>query len=84
MRRSSGQRTRRRKRSDAGIEAALMNFIEYHPARRLSTNLRTMLIDFLMTDGATESAYLQDLLYDLGGLFDLLDVLESESGTSDR
>jgi len=37
-----------------------------------------MLIDFLMFDGAKDAGYLQDLLYDIDGLFELLDKLESD------
>lgn len=53
-------------------------FIEYHPAERFSKNLRKMLIEFLMYDGALEAVYLKDLLWDLEGLFMLLDILESK------
>lgn len=82
MKRSRSQKAgKKKKRPDSRIETAVMDFVQYHPVRRLSTNLRAMLIDFLMTDGATEAGYLQDLLYDLGGLFELLDVLESECKT---
>ncbi|HZY82836.1 MAG TPA: hypothetical protein VFE50_25120 [Cyclobacteriaceae bacterium] len=54
-------------------------FYEYHPARRLSRNLRSMLLEFLMYDGAAEAEYLRDLMIDLDGLFSLLDVMEEES-----
>lgn len=60
--------------------AELKRFREYHPANRFLKNLRRMLIEFLMFDGATEASYLQDLLYDLEGLFELLDVLETADG----
>jgi len=55
-----------------------MRFIEYHPAKRLSLNLRKMLLEFLQFDGSIEASYLQDLLYDLDGLFDLLELVQSE------
>ena len=60
------------------VEDAFSRFIEYHPAARLSRNLRRMLLAYMMTDGACESFYLKDLLHDLEGLFDLLDVVERE------
>jgi|GEM_PF-3516119 len=60
------------------IVAKLKQFMEYHPSKRFSRNLRAMLIDFLMFEGAIEVAYLQDLLYDLDGLFELLDAIESD------
>jgi hypothetical protein len=54
-------------------------FYEYHPARRLSRNLRSMLLEFLMYDGSAEAEYLRDLMIDLDGLFSLLDVMEEEA-----
>ena len=57
---------------------AFERFVEYHPARRLSVNLRSLLLEFLMYDGSPEAEYLQDLVVDLDGLFQLLDVLEEE------
>jgi hypothetical protein len=54
-------------------------FYEYHPARRLSRNLRSLLLEFLMYDGSAEAEYLRDLVIDLDGLFSLLDAMEEES-----
>lgn len=54
-------------------------FYEYHPARRLSRNLRSMLLEFLMYDGSAEAEYLRDLVIDLDGLFTLLDAMEEEA-----
>lgn len=53
-----------------------MRFIEYHPAARFKKNIRKMLLEFLMTEDGVEKIYLNDLLYDLEGLFELLDVIE--------
>ena len=61
------------------LEEALFHFKEYHPAKRLSRNLRTMLIDFLMYEGAVEVSYLEDLLYDLQALFALLDAIQRDN-----
>jgi len=61
------------------LKEELMHFVEYHQAGRFSRNLRKMLIEFLMYEGATEANYLMDLLYDLEGLFQLLDVIQSEA-----
>jgi len=58
------------------VQEAIIHFREYHQVHRFSRNLRTMLVEFLMYDGAIEASYLQDLLYDIQGLFDLLDVME--------
>ena len=57
-------------------------FFEYHPARRLSRNLRSLLLEFLMYDGSSEAEYLRDLVIDLDGLFTLLDAMEEESERS--
>ena len=60
------------------LHKALMRFIEYHPPARFNRNLRRMLFDYLLTEGAGEGLYFQDLLYDLAGLFELLDEIEAE------
>jgi hypothetical protein len=58
-------------------------FIEYHPTERFIRNLRKMLIEFLLYDGATEAVYLNDLLFDLEGLFHLLDEIQNnKKGTT--
>jgi len=61
------------------VQDAVVRFREYHPVDRFSRNLRTLLIEFLMYDGAIEANYLQDLLYDIQGLFELLEVMEFEN-----
>jgi hypothetical protein len=75
--------SKNKRKSAKAMETALQHFIDYHPAKRLSTNLRTMLIDFLTSEGGTEALYLQDLLYDIGGLFELLDVIDSREITTE-
>lgn len=60
------------------LQEEFLRFIEYHPAGRFSKNLRNMLLEFLQFDGAIEAGYLNDLIYDLEGLFALLDVIEAE------
>lgn len=60
------------------LQEEILRFIEQHPAKRFSKNLRAMLIEFLQYDAAVEASYLNDLLYDLEGLFDLLEAIESE------
>ena len=57
----------------------LLRFAEYHPASRVNQNLRKMLLEFLMQEGAVEGFYFKDLVYDLEGLFELLDAIEMES-----
>jgi hypothetical protein len=64
------------------VEVKFRHFVEYHPPKRLAKNLRSMLLDFLMSEGATEVHYLQDLLHDLDGLFELLDTIESDDSAA--
>jgi hypothetical protein len=60
------------------LQEAFVRFLEYHPAKRFSVNLRTWLLEFLMYDGSTEAEYLYHLVTDLSGLFDLLEVVQEE------
>lgn len=61
----------------------VLRFIEYHPAERFTKNLRKMLLEFLQHDSAIEANYLNDLLYDLEGLFGVLDaILDNQKGKS--
>ena len=62
------------------LATEFIQFIEYHPAKEFRRNLRKMLMEFLIRDRAMESVYLKDLLFDIDGFFDLLDVIESEAG----
>lgn len=62
----------------SALQEELLRFVEYHPPRRLNRNLRTMLLQYLMHEGSIEAFYLQDLLYDLQALFELMDALEAE------
>ncbi len=75
-----------KKKSNQPVSGSVLNptlneefvrFMEFHSAKRLSRNLRTMLLEFLMYDGTTEAVYLKDLVHDLDGLFRLLDAIES-------
>ena len=59
------------------LQQELIRFFEYHPPSRFSKNLRSMLLEHLMHDGAVEANYLKDLLFDLEGLFEVLDAAEA-------
>lgn len=61
---------------------AFERFVEYHPARRFSRNLRSLLLEFLMYDGSAEAEYLRDLMIDLDGLFSLLDAMEEKQNVA--
>ena len=58
------------------LQEAFVRFLEYHPAKRFSVNLRSWLLEFLMYDGSPEAEYLKDLVVDLDGFFELLDVVQ--------
>jgi hypothetical protein len=60
------------------LQEAFIRFLEYHPAKRFSVNLRSWLLEFLMYDGSAEAEYLYHLVIDLDGLFELLEVLQEE------
>lgn len=61
------------------LKESFVRFIEYHPSDRFSRNLRKMILEFLQHDGAIEAIYLNDLFYDLEGLFSLLDAIQDEN-----
>jgi hypothetical protein len=77
--RHKGKHAKKRRGSEIVLQSEFLRFIEYHPPRRFSRGLRKMLMEFMMQDAAVEAFYLRDLLYDLEGLFELLDAA-SESG----
>jgi len=54
----------------------LQIFVEQHPPLRLSMNLRKMLLHSLISEGGLENGFLEGLLYDLEGLFDLIDEIQ--------
>ena len=60
------------------LKEAFIQFLEYHPAKRFSKNLRRMLLMHLSHIEAVESIYLDETLRDLEGLFNLLDIAEEE------
>ena len=77
-RKSTARAGRHRQKAISGpIEAEFLQFIDFHQAKRLNKNLRRMLLEFLMHDGAFEALYLKELMYDLNGLFILLDAIEA-------
>lgn len=57
------------------LQEAFVRFLEYHPAKRFSVNLRSWLLEFLMYDGSAEAEYLYHLVIDLARLFELLEVV---------
>jgi len=84
MSRSPKKPTKKKQRKEPDLtvsprlQEAFVRFLEYHPAKRLSVNLRSWLLEFLMYDGSAEAEYLYHLVTDLSGLFDLLEVVQEE------
>ena len=64
------------------IPEAFLNFVQYHSPKRLSKNLRNMLLEYLSQDASIESPDLKDLLFDLQGLFLFLDAAEEHDTKS--
>lgn len=60
------------------MQKAFIHFLEHHPAKRISKNLRRVLVEYLMQNEAGQSIYLCEILMDLHGLFELLDIVEEE------
>ena len=60
------------------LQEAFVRFLEYHPAKRFSVNLRSWLLEFLMYDESAEAEYLYHLVIDLDGLFELPEVVQEE------
>lgn len=77
--RSAGSVTNEKASSfSADLEMGIQHFMEYHSAKQLSRNLRKMLLEYLMHGNSIETLYLKELLYDIDGLFELLDIMETE------
>lgn len=60
------------------LSEAFIHFLEYHPAKRLSKNLRRVFIEYLSHQDVGVSIYFEHTVRDLEGLFDLLDIAEEE------
>lgn len=60
------------------LSEAFIHFLEYHPAKRLSKNLRRIFMEYLRHQDVGVSIYFDETVKDLEGLFDLLDVAEDE------
>jgi hypothetical protein len=60
------------------LHAATVHFFHHHPSDRFRANLRRMMMDYVMHDIGHDSIYLYDTLFDLYGLFELLDVAAKE------
>lgn len=61
------------------VEQAVQSFLEYHDVGEAKRRLRKMLLQYLRTESAVVDREFKDLLYDLDGIFDLLDVMEDQS-----
>lgn len=57
---------------------AFINFLSLHSAKRLSRNLRRMMMEHMMYERAGQSLHHYETLEDLHALFELLDEAEDE------
>lgn len=60
------------------LQEAVETFIEYHNPERTCKLLRAMLMEALKHDLLTEELYFNDLVYDLDGLFSLLETMSGK------
>lgn len=60
------------------VADAFVRFLKYHPASRVSKNLRNMFLEYLQSVETKDVQEMQPLLFDLEGLFGFLDVVEGE------
>jgi hypothetical protein len=62
------------------LKTDFLNFLETHPPDRFSNNLRSMVLDYLRYElqAGTMPLYLDDFLWSLNDLFDLLDTAAKE------
>jgi HEPN domain-containing protein len=62
------------------LNEELVKFFEVHPPRRVSRNLRRVLLDYLRDQLETGSPlFIDELLWDMYDLFDLLDIATTET-----
>lgn len=60
------------------VQDALSHFIDTHPTNRVSRNLRKLLVESLQNDAVIEDQNFKEIIYNIQGLFDLLDSIENE------
>ena len=60
------------------LQQAFLHFIENYPVKRFNRNLHKMIIAHMIHETYSTSDYMQHLLLDLEGLFDLLEAIEEE------
>lgn len=60
------------------LQHAFLHFIENYPVKRFNRNLHKMVIAYMIHETYSSSDYMQQLLLDLEGLFDLLESIEEE------
>jgi hypothetical protein len=57
------------------LEKAVIRFFTYHPPERVNKHLRILLMDGLANGIVTEQRNFQDILFDLEGIFELMDIV---------
>lgn len=66
------------------LQEEFLTFLKNHPVKRINRNLHKVLSEFLMYEGSIEADYLPDLLFDMLGLFNLLEVVHDEWKIADN
>jgi hypothetical protein len=60
------------------LQNEFIEFLKVSPPKKAKTNLRRMVIDWMILGAGSESIYLPEILLDLNALFELLDIAEEE------
>ena len=55
------------------LEKAIVRFFTYHGPTRVNKHLRILLMEALTNGSLTEQLNFQDILFDLDGIFELMD-----------
>ncbi len=58
----------------AELEKAIIRFFTYHPAERVNKHVRILLMEALNNGSLTDQANFRDILFDLEGIFELMDI----------
>lgn len=61
------------------LEKAIIDFVEYHPVKRVNRNLRIVWMEYLEHVLSGCPAQAEDKIYDISSLMELLDAVEDET-----
>ena len=66
------------------LKQEFSRFMEFHPPEEMIRNMRHLLLEYVMSDSARESTHFKDVVFDLEGLFELLEVAARETHNSNE